>query len=532
MALITILVPVSTEAQYLVGMPNTDTTYLEIDMESPCESWDTLRVTLCPDEDYLFFDTLVADEGIYHHDSLYNHWTLLVEHAESYEQYDTVVLCQGEIYWHNGIDFEKQASWTDSLLTQQGCDSLVHISLLFYSTEDEDSPCNVVDTVWVTLCPDQEYLFFDTLLSAPGIYHRDSMYTHRTLILQVAESYQQYDTVVLCTGTPYPFRDSIYTEPADFCDSLTTTTGCDSIVYLALQYYDIGFEAVAEVSMDSLHWFDLDTTFESCEPLKLYFRHRSTGQSRISWDFGDGTRSQEENPSHSYSRGLYGVTFVAESPHQCQDTVRSGQVANVFAMPTANFSWTSSQTLVEEQPYLQFINLSVPNDDKSYYLWHFQRRADNANWFDTSTMENPKYSWADNAPSTVGEYQIILESHQHYVGIYGDSTTCSDTASQHITITRDLLQFPNVVTPNGDGINDTWEIVNLVEFGNYPTNHLYIYNRWGRMVYEKEHIRAKADFWDPNIPFCPDGTYFFVFTGSGAFGTIVERGVIEVLRNH
>lgn len=48
------------------------------------------------------------------------------------------------------------------------------------------------------------------------------------------------------------------------------------------------------------------------------------------------------------------------------------------------------------------------------------------------------------------------------------------TKDRRDTITSDFLQIPNLCTPNGDGINDIWRIVNLIEFGVYPKNHLYI----------------------------------------------------------
>ena len=59
------------------------------------------------------------------------------------------------------------------------------------------------------------------------------------------------------------------------------------------------------------------------------------------------------------------------------------------------------------------------------------------------------------------------------------------TAVQAVTIVNDFLQFPNLVSPNGDGVNDIWRIVNLLEWGVYPDNELWTA---GRLVYEAGQV--------------------------------------------
>ena len=108
--------------------------------------------------------------------------------------------------------------------------------------------------------------------------------------------------------------------------------------------------------------------------------------------------------------------------------------------------------------------------------------------------------------------------------------TCPDSLTQTVTITNDYLQFPNLVTPNGDGTNDTWVIVNLVEFGEYPTNELWIYNQWGALVYHVRDIRSEDQMWDPNKTNSPAGAYYYRFTARGRFGITKRNGLIEVVR--
>jgi PKD repeat protein len=59
-------------------------------------------------------------------------------------------------------------------------------------------------------------------------------------------------------------------------------------------------------------------------PNKFIFSNTSTGASSYSWDFGDGDKSKEKNPSHHYtdSKGKHRVTLIADNgpPDYCTDT--------------------------------------------------------------------------------------------------------------------------------------------------------------------------------------------------------------------
>ncbi len=90
-----------------------------------------------------------------------------------------------------------------------------------------------------------------------------------------------------------------------------------------------------------------------------------------------------------------------------------------------------------------------------------------------------------------------------------------------------FLQFPNVVTPNGDGHNDIFTIVGI-DRGCYQHNKLIVYNRWGAVVHRAKDIISASDGWDPRH--MPAGTYYFYFTADGSTGRVVRRGVIEVLK--
>lgn len=102
---------------------------------------------------------------------------------------------------------------------------------------------------------------------------------------------------------------------------------------------------------------------------------------------------------------------------------------------------------------------------------------------------------------------------------------CKDSlvTSVYIPIKPELLTnlyIPNVFTPNGDGINDFFEIksTNLLDFT------FQIYNRWGSLLYQTNDPNFK---WDGKYKgtYCAEGVYVFYLTG-----TQNKKGFLTLIR--
>ncbi|WP_332910648.1 gliding motility-associated C-terminal domain-containing protein, partial [Algoriphagus boritolerans] len=85
------------------------------------------------------------------------------------------------------------------------------------------------------------------------------------------------------------------------------------------------------------------------------------------------------------------------------------------------------------------------------------------------------------------------------------------------------FRIPNVITPNGDGRNDVFEIQGL---GKYASNSITIFNRYG------DHVLERANYgndWD--APGQVAGTYFYVLRVTSAQGDTTEfKGWIQVIK--
>ncbi|MGI4742916.1 MAG: gliding motility-associated C-terminal domain-containing protein [Janthinobacterium lividum] len=90
---------------------------------------------------------------------------------------------------------------------------------------------------------------------------------------------------------------------------------------------------------------------------------------------------------------------------------------------------------------------------------------------------------------------------------------CTDTSSVTVTVTP-RVRIPNAISPNGDGLDDTWEIDNI---GAYPASHVLVFNRWGSKIFETNGY-SRSNEWNGTISGqpAPVGTYYYVITlGNG-----------------
>ncbi len=388
-------------------------------------------------------------------------------------------LCMGDTAWWAGTAYTRDTAVHLELSSVRGCDSIVDLAYTFLPTYD------LTDTV--LFCPDQ-------LTYYHGQWWR---YFNSTLI-------------------PY-------------ANTYRTVDGCDSIIHMATRLLDSGFSAHLLLSDDGEVWRE-DTMLAGCAPYDMSVRDSSQGAVHLWWDMGDGyTATDDTLLSHTYeAAGVYDITLVAEAPQGCRDTVTRKYAVTTFEVPQAEFDW-ERDIPGNHRPEVQFINQSSPAG--LYYLWEIG----NGSGTDTTSEENPFYHWGEPQDNMEGEYTVrLIATWLHPFGSESDSTlvmiACSDTVEHEVTVTNVFLQFPDLVTPNGDGINDRWEVVNLLEYGHYSMNEVWIYDAWGALVYHARDIRRVEDFWDPNETRSPDGTYYFRFSGRGEYGIVKRNGIIEVIR--
>jgi gliding motility-associated-like protein len=99
------------------------------------------------------------------------------------------------------------------------------------------------------------------------------------------------------------------------------------------------------------------------------------------------------------------------------------------------------------------------------------------------------------------------------VSTYGCKTV-SDT--MFVKVYNDIF-IPNAFTPNADGVNDTW---NIPALGAYPNFELFIYNRYGQLIFHTKHTPVAWDGTYQGNP-CTNGVYTYLIK------TVNDRDMIK-----
>jgi gliding motility-associated-like protein len=133
-----------------------------------------------------------------------------------------------------------------------------------------------------------------------------------------------------------------------------------------------------------------------------------------------------------------------------------------------------------------------------------------------SSGETFDYLFAD-----AGEYELIVST----------VSTSGCIATDKITIILDPntshLIIPGSFTPNFDGINDLFTVV----AENLATFEMFIYNRWGELVFQSSSVEPGWTGFSDIGYFYPDGLYVYRINALGEDGQVYNlSGGITLFR--
>lgn len=208
---------------------------------------------------------------------------------------------------------------------------------------------------------------------------------------------------------------------------------------------------------------------QGCPPLIVTFTAQSSGTNdTYFWNFGNGNTLGGNNVSTSYEGvGMYPVSLYITNQYGCRWDTTIQNYIEVYPTPVADFEPFPSVATIDN-PIINFTNLSLNADN---YQWYFGDPYSNNN---TSTEQHP-YHIYDYA----GDYEVYLVAANQY--------GCKDITKKKVRIDPIYRLFiPNVFTPNGDGLNDVFNVkgIGVSEEGFL----MQIFDRWGELIYQTNDL--------------------------------------------
>ncbi len=224
------------------------------------------------------------------------------------------------------------------------------------------------------------------------------------------------------------------------------------------------------------------------------------------WSFGDGNTSNEESPFHKYSStDSFDVTLVVSTEQDCTDTIEYKKIAVIHQVPSAAFDYKKIKSWKKETQFL-FSDSSIGAD---FLRWKIDG-------FSESNEDYFQFIFQDS-----GSKEVTL--------IATNEFSCSDTTSKTISVFPDLIYYiPNAITPNGDGLNDVFNVVGL---GYADMYNLKIHNRWGELLFESNKI---SEGWDGRFmgEIVQSGVYIYIvtFRDIGSKERVFTSGNVTLIR--
>jgi len=260
-------------------------------------------------------------------------------------------------------------------------------------------------------------------------------------------------------------------------DTVTNTYPGPGFYYVGIKV--IAYSGVSEAIYKMVPVAQVDAAYSvdfSCLNLPVHFFDESLVIAdtvfQFIWNFGDGTpTSFLRNPTHNYaSAGLYTAKLSVITFSGCIDSVKT--TIDIKDSPAIEISF-SGDTIFN-------IGDSVIVTVVGSY--------DSVLWSTGDTTNT-----------------IVIRTSGYYF-IQGYRDGCYGQRYFTITVVEDnSVRIMSIITPNGDGFNDRWEILNMEQVAPCQAD---VYNRWGQKVLSSEQY---SNDWEGTLNGnqLPNDTYYY-----------------------
>jgi gliding motility-associated-like protein len=310
------------------------------------------------------------------------------------------------------------------------------------------------------------------------------------------------------------YNGSEISSNTDFSNQFSTT-GQNSIalvvedVYPTVTCFDTITQNFFVHALPSIVYL-ADTT--NCEDISFLFTNQSsvsTGESlTYTWDINGNQVATTPNLTYTLTdAGVFPITLTATSSFGCE----SDTTFNMYIYPTP------------EEPILAVSTPICPGDPIT---------------FTAQGEPNSLINWVGPTNFTSNEFIFSMPINVDQMGLYTAYVTSeygciSDTNNIYASILYiydfDDFEFPNVITPNGDGLNDELDLQTY--FKTCENYTMYILNRWGNVVFEQTLNSTPFTGTTQGGQELEEGVYFYKLVVTDSTDDKgVKSGFIHVIR--
>ena len=244
-----------------------------------------------------------------------------------------------------------------------------------------------------------------------------------------------------------------------------------------------------------------------CEPQSvsltaIEITEGSTGEGSLSYWTDAGATSVLLNESAITSSGVYYVQ--SENSYGCIDI----EAVNVSVNPLPNAPIVSDNLIYCNN---QALNLMEAQGSNGIYTWYSDLAL-------SQVIGNGSTYLPESLIGTTSYFVTASESN------------CEGPFAQiQIEIEDCGIVIPTAFTPDGDMVNDLWNIENIDTV--YPNNKVFVYNRWGNLIYQSIEGGYNQMQWNGtyNGENLPVGTYYFIIEYNDNF-TASSSGIVTIIK--
>ena len=435
----------------------------------------------------------------------------------------SATICSNETYDFHGRDLTQAGTYSDTLQTINGCDSVIVLTL----------SVNPVATtpLSATICSNETYDFHGRDLTQAGTYS-DTLQTINgcdsviVLTLSVNPVATTPLSATICSNETYDFHGRDLTQAGTYSDTLQTINGCDSVIVLTLSvnhvYHDTINVEICEGSVYPENGFNVNEagtytqtlqTINGCDSIiTLNLTVNSALTSIIDAEICEGTTYSENGFEHSEA-GTY--TQTLQTSNGCDSIV----TLNLSMKPNSMTTFTA--TVCEGTVYTE-------NGFNASETGIYTRTMESANGCDsTITLDltvNPSYQIGVLAIINRGETYTNFGFNESEAGTYTQHLQTVDGCDSTIMLTLVVMMSLDDATVDKNAFifypNPAKSFVNL-EFKALKENTLLqILDLNGRKVRTFD-LKAGQENLRIEIGNLPEGVYT-IMLGNAAKKLIVE----------